>query len=226
MSCHCDLNTAASRYLSRASGLAGKFTGTGLDWYGIGRLAPVRLPACTLNLRRKCVCVCAGRYRGEEGEALAATQARLQGYLKEAVELLFDTTGCTEVVGAAGDFTNRQAANDAPPTGPSLVWSAFFCRTIPAESTADGASGNSLPGNVYVATDARWGDLDFDAATAEAQRIFHRIWPAEPFLPALPDPNRVHMQEEEQLLLETEGARAPRGQDYSHTTCVAVVARV
>ena len=161
-----------------------------------------------------------------EGEPPTSVQERLQGYLKEAVEMLFATAGCSEVVGATGDISTRQPRfSDAgcERAGPTLVWGVFFSRAIRTPSSQGGGDGESIsPHNVFVAPDTWWGDIDFDAATKEAERIFKNIWPQASFLPALPDPDRQYQQEEEQLLLETEGTGDISATDFAPGRDVSV----
>ena len=134
--------------------------------------------------------------------------------------------GCSEVVGATGDISTRQPRfvdAGCERAGPTLVWGVFFSRAIRTPSSQGGGDGESIsPHNVFVAPDTWWGDIDFDAATKEAERIFKNIWPQASFLPALPDPDRQYQQEEEQLLLETEGTGDISATDFAPGRDVSV----
>jgi hypothetical protein len=141
-------------------------------------------------------------------EVVAARELELQGFLKAAVRLLFASTGCSAVVDQGGDVSSAPAAADPnPPTPgddaskskPDLLWALFFNKAVRAEKPS------KLPANVFVAEETHWGDLDFDGATVQAKQIFEQIFPGEPFLPALPDPDAV--QDDTALLLVRASSR-------------------
>jgi hypothetical protein len=135
-------------------------------------------------------------------EAVAARQLELQGFVKAAVRVLFNAEMCSAVVGHDDKVSSAcAAAVPNPPISdddnckpkPELVWVLFFNKTVRAEKPS------KLPANVFVAEETHWGDIDFDGATVQAKRIFEQMFPGQPFLPALPDPDAV--QDDAALLL-------------------------
>lgn len=147
---------------------------------------------------------CSATVVAESHEAIAGRQLELQGFLKAAVRLLFDTKSCCEVVDNAGRVSSAPAPapaasipaksdDESGNSKPELVWSLFFNKTVRATKSSN------LPANVFVAEETHWGDLDFDGATLQAQQIFEQMFPGEPFLPPLPDPESV--QDDVALLL-------------------------
>ena len=148
---------------------------------------------------------CSATLTAQSQDEVAARQLELQEFLKASVRLLFDVETCTEAVNQSGDVATSattaatavpppQLAGDSSSSKPELVWCLFFSKTV---RTAPPPA--NLPKNVFVVDETHWGDLDFDGATAQAQKIFETIFPGEPFLPALPDPDAV--QDEAALLL-------------------------
>lgn len=151
---------------------------------------------------------CSATVVADSHEIVAARELELQGFLKAAVRLLFASTGCSAVVDQGGDVSSAPAAADPnPPTPgddaskskPDLLWALFFNKAVRAEKPS------KLPANVFVAEETHWGDLDFDGATVQAKQIFEQIFPGEPFLPALPDPDAV--QDDTALLLVRASSR-------------------
>ncbi len=144
---------------------------------------------------------CSATVVADSPEAVAARQLDLQGFLKAAVRLLFNTESCSAVVGHDGEVSSAAAAVPNPPTPdgdtnkpkPELLWAMFFNKTLRAEKPS------KLPASVFVVEETHWGDIDFDGATAQARRIFEQIFPGERFLPPLPDPDAV--QDDAALLL-------------------------
>lgn len=158
-------------------------------------------------------------------QAVAARQLELQAFLKKAARLLFDTASCTEVVNQTGGVApspegapvqGQVAPPPLPQAGPGkpeLVYSLFFSKVVRT------APASSLPKNVFVVGEQHWGAMDFDGATVQARRIFEQIFPGEPFLPALPDPDAVN--DEVALLLVSDCF--PR---HHHIFCVFHLVRL
>ena len=145
---------------------------------------------------------CSATVVADSHEVVAARELELQGFLKAAVRLLFASKDCSVVVNHGGEVSSAAAAavptpptpgDDASKSKPDLLWVLFFNKAVRAEKPS------KLPTNVFVAEETHWGDLDFDGATVQAKRIFEQMFPGEPFLPALPDPDAV--QDDAALLL-------------------------
>lgn len=152
---------------------------------------------------------CSATVDADSQEVVAAKKVELQEFLKAAVRLLFDTAACTAMVDDAGEVAPAPAVGIPNPPSPDdsrskpkpkLIWALFFNKTAHAEKPS------KLPANIFVTEETHWGDLDFDGATAQAKRIFEQIFPGEPFLPPLPDPDAV--QDDAAVLLDTEGQGA------------------
>jgi len=80
-------------------------------------------------------------------------------------------------------------ADDAPgvvkeAACPKLLWASYFKRSV-ADVPVD---HEAIPGNVLVCKSSGDGDLHFEDAIEEAQRLFEVICPNDEFLPKAPDP--------------------------------------
>ena len=85
--------------------------------------------------------------------------------------------------GSADDVANMKGAGK-----PLLLWEIYF--TKEASSVSDGVAA-TIPHGLVLSSAKGEGDVHFEAATQDAERMFRAVLPNEDFLPPAPNPEDI-----------------------------------